>query len=79
MSLIAFDRRQLAPLVYAKDCGFAIVHMCEDTEVKQLINHPTYGVGEVVALIEPLKMNVVFADHIHRLVSLAWLRHEGRS
>ncbi len=36
--------------------------------VKQLINHPTYGVGEVVALIEPQKMDVLFADRIRRLV-----------
>jgi hypothetical protein len=36
--------------------------------VKQLINHPTYGIGEVVALIEPQKMDVLFADRIRRLV-----------
>jgi len=36
--------------------------------VKPLINHPTYGVGEVVALIEPRKMDVLFADRIRRLV-----------
>jgi hypothetical protein len=36
--------------------------------VKQLINHPTYGLGEVVALIEPKKVDVLFADRIRRLV-----------
>ena len=36
--------------------------------VKQLINHPTYGLGEVVALIEPKKMDVLFADRIRRLI-----------
>jgi hypothetical protein len=36
--------------------------------VRQLINHPTYGLGEVVALIEPKKMDVLFADRIRRLI-----------
>ena len=36
--------------------------------VRQLINHPAYGPGEVVALIEPKKMDVLFADRIRRLI-----------
>lgn len=36
--------------------------------VRQVINHPTYGLGEVVALIEPKKMDVLFADRIRRLI-----------
>jgi hypothetical protein len=36
--------------------------------VRQLINHPTYGLGEVVVLIEPKKVDVLFADRIRRLV-----------
>ena len=36
--------------------------------VRQIINHPSYGLGEVVALIEPKKMDVLFADRIRRLV-----------
>lgn len=37
-------------------------------QVRQVINHPSYGLGEVVALIEPKKMDVLFADRIRRLV-----------
>lgn len=36
--------------------------------VRQLINHPSYGLGEVVALIEPKKIDVLFADRIRRLI-----------
>ncbi len=36
--------------------------------IRQVINHPIYGVGEVVALIEPKKMDVLFADRIRRLI-----------
>jgi hypothetical protein len=36
--------------------------------VRQLINHPTYGLGEVVGLIEPKKMDVLFADRIRRMI-----------
>lgn len=36
--------------------------------VGQLINHPSYGLGEVVALIEPKKVDVLFADRIRRLI-----------
>jgi hypothetical protein len=36
--------------------------------VKQLINHSTYGLGEVVTLIEPKKMDVLFADRISRMI-----------
>jgi len=33
----------------------------------QIILHPTFGQGEVTALIEPLKMDVLFADRVRRL------------
>lgn len=36
--------------------------------VSQFINHPSYGPGEVIALIEPKKMDVLFADRVRRLV-----------
>lgn len=36
--------------------------------VKQLIIHVAYGQGEVVALIEPKKMDVLFADRVRRLI-----------
>lgn len=36
--------------------------------VRQRINHPSYGEGEVVALIEPQKMDVLFADRILRMI-----------
>lgn len=36
--------------------------------VKHLIEHKTYGVGEVVALVEPQKMDVLFADRLRRLI-----------
>jgi hypothetical protein len=34
----------------------------------QTMQHPTFGQGEVTALIEPLKIDVLFADRIRRLV-----------
>ena len=34
----------------------------------QTILHPTFGEGEVTALIEPSKMDVLFADRMRRLV-----------
>lgn len=34
----------------------------------QMILHPNYGIGEVTALIEPRKMDVLFADRMRRLV-----------
>ncbi|GAC1446249.1 MAG: hypothetical protein NVSMB56_03160 [Pyrinomonadaceae bacterium] len=34
----------------------------------QTILHPTYGVGEVTALIEPRKIDVLFTDRMRRLV-----------
>lgn len=34
----------------------------------QTMMHPTYGVGEVTALIEPQKIDVLFADRIRRLI-----------
>lgn len=36
--------------------------------VRQMIMHLSYGEGEVVALIEPKKMDVLFADRIRRLI-----------
>jgi hypothetical protein len=30
--------------------------------------HPTYGVGEVTAVIEPQKIDVLFPDRMRRLV-----------
>jgi hypothetical protein len=36
--------------------------------VRQLINHPIYGIGELVALIEPQKMDVLLADRVRRLI-----------
>ena len=30
--------------------------------------HPNYGVGEVTALIEPRKIDVLFADRVRRLI-----------
>ena len=34
----------------------------------QMLIHPTFGVGEVTAIIEPQKMDVLFADRMRRLV-----------
>jgi hypothetical protein len=34
----------------------------------QVLMHPTFGLGEVTALIEPQKMDVLFADRLRRLV-----------
>jgi hypothetical protein len=34
----------------------------------QLLLHPTFGEGEVTALIEPKKMDVLFPDRIRRLI-----------
>ena len=34
----------------------------------QTLMHPTFGEGEVTALIEPRKMDVLFADRIRRLI-----------
>ena len=36
--------------------------------VGQTMLHPTYGQGEVTAIIEPLKIDVLFADRIRRLI-----------
>ena len=36
--------------------------------VGQTITHPTYGLGEVTSLIEPQKIDVLFADRIRRLI-----------
>jgi hypothetical protein len=30
--------------------------------------HPTFGLGEVTAIIEPRKMDVLFADRMRRLI-----------
>ena len=34
----------------------------------QTLTHPTFGVGEVTAIIEPRKMDVLFADRVRRLI-----------
>ena len=36
--------------------------------VGQTIAHPTYGMGEVTSLIEPQKIDVLFADRMRRLI-----------
>jgi hypothetical protein len=36
--------------------------------VGQIMTHPVYGEGEVTALIEPRKIDVLFADRLRRLV-----------
>lgn len=34
----------------------------------QTMMHPTYGQGEVTSLIEPQKIDVLFADRVRRLI-----------
>lgn len=34
----------------------------------QTMMHPTYGMGEVMAVIEPKKIDVLFSDRMRRLV-----------
>src|ERR1044071_7132701 len=34
----------------------------------QTLVHPTYGQGEVTSLIEPQKIDVLFADRVRRLI-----------
>ncbi|MDQ3817364.1 MAG: hypothetical protein M3362_06705 [Acidobacteriota bacterium] len=34
----------------------------------QTMTHPTYGVGEVTAVIEPQKIDVLFNDRVRRLI-----------
>lgn len=34
----------------------------------QTLTHPTFGMGEVTALIEPQKIDVLFSDRIRRLI-----------
>ena len=34
----------------------------------QTLMHPTFGVGEVTAIIEPRKIDVLFADRMRRLI-----------
>jgi|ERR1041384_5045532 len=34
----------------------------------QTIMHPSFGEGEVIAIIEPRKMDVLFADRMRRLI-----------
>ena len=34
----------------------------------QVLIHPTFGEGEVTAIIEPQKMDVLFADRIRRMI-----------
>jgi hypothetical protein len=33
-----------------------------------MLVHPTFGEGEVTAIIEPQKMDVLFADRMRRLI-----------
>ena len=32
------------------------------------MTHPTFGEGEVTAILEPGKMDVLFADRVRRLI-----------
>ena len=34
----------------------------------QILMHPTFGEGEVTEIIEPQKMDVLFADRVRRLI-----------
>ena len=34
----------------------------------QILIHPTFGEGEVTAIIEPQKMDVLFADRVRRMI-----------
>lgn len=34
----------------------------------QTLLHPTYGMGEVTAIIEPQKIDVLFSDRLRRLI-----------
>lgn len=34
----------------------------------QTMMHPTFGMGEVTSLIEPMKIDVLFADRMRRLI-----------
>ena len=34
----------------------------------QMLMHPTFGEGEVTAIIEPRKIDVLFADRLRRLI-----------
>lgn len=34
----------------------------------QVMMHPTFGLGEVTAVIEPKKIDVLFADRLRRLI-----------
>jgi len=36
--------------------------------IGQIVMHPSYGDGEVTALIEPQKIDVLFSDRLRRLV-----------
>jgi hypothetical protein len=41
----------------------------------QTMMHPTFGQGEVTALIEPQKIDVLFADRMRRLVHARSAEH----
>jgi hypothetical protein len=41
----------------------------------QTMVHPTFGQGEVTALIEPLKIDVLFPDRIRRLIHAQPVAH----
>jgi hypothetical protein len=34
----------------------------------QTLLHPTFGMGEVTAVIEPQKIDVLFADRLRRMI-----------
>jgi hypothetical protein len=34
----------------------------------QILMHPTFGEGEVTDIIEPQKMDVLFADRVRRMI-----------
>ncbi|MBV9209964.1 MAG: hypothetical protein JOZ52_05015 [Acidobacteria bacterium] len=34
----------------------------------QTMTHPTFGIGEVTALVEPQKIDVLFSDRMRRLI-----------
>lgn len=58
-SVAAISKQRLDAQPYDREHAYRI---------KQLINHPTYGIGEVVALVEPQKIDVLFADRMRRLI-----------
>ncbi|MGH9971425.1 MAG: hypothetical protein ACREBG_27025 [Pyrinomonadaceae bacterium] len=43
--------------------------------IGQTMLHPTFGQGEVTALIEPLKIDVLFSDRMRRLIHARIVSH----